>query len=143
MRVYWFHLHMLYSDMTIFFLQDEYLEAAPDSEGRQEPAETGIQNTSQAADAAAAPAAAQPALPASQVQVQTSAPARASAAKGPSNVKARPHAATRPRAAKAAQQDNPKAGVQQQQIASDETQTRYLRMMQESGVTPEEMEEAY
>ena len=134
--------------MTIFFLQDEYLEAAPESEARQEPAESGIQTISQTADVPAEPAAAQPALPASQIQVQTGAQAKAAAAKGPSTVRARPRAATRPRVAKVAQQGNPKAGVQQQQqqqqqIASDDTQTRYLRMMQESGVTPEEMEEAY
>lgn len=129
--------------MTICFLQDEYLEAAPESEGCQEAVDNGIQTTSQAADAIAGPAAAQPALPAPQVQVQAGAQASPSAAKGPSTVKARPRAATRSRAAKAAQQVKSTADVQQQQPAPDDSQTRYLRMMQESGVTPEEMEEAY
>lgn len=115
--------------------QDEYLEAAPESAGHQESADSGIQTTSQAAQA---PAAAQPALPAAQVHVPTGAQAKPLAGKGP---RARPHAATRPRAVKAAQQINPKAD--QQQIAPDVSQTRYLRMLQESGVTPEEMEEAY
>ena len=133
--------------MTICFLQDEYLEAAPESEGCQEAVDNGIQTTSQAADAIAGPAAAQPALPAlpaPQVQVQVGAQASPSAAKGPSTVKARPRAATRSRAAKAAQQVKSTTDVQQQQQpAPDDSQTRYLRMMQESGVTPEEMEEAY
>ena len=93
----------------------------------------------------AGPAAAQPALPAPQVQVQAGAQASPSAAKGPSTARVQPRAATRLRAAKSAQQVNSKAGSQQQQqqIPSDDSQTRYLRMMQESGVTPEEMEEGY
>ena len=126
--------------LTTCFLQDEYLEAAPEREGHQEPADTGMQTASQAAVVIAA---AQPALPAAQVQVQTGAQAKPSAGKGP---RARPHAVTRPRAVKAAQQTNPKVDQQQQQqqeIAPGDSQTRYLRMLQESGVTPEEMEEAY
>lgn len=125
--------------LTICFPQDEYLEAAPEGEGHQESANSGVQSTSQAVEA---PAAVQPALPAAQVQVQTGAQAKPSAGKGP---RARPHAATRPRAVKADQQVNPKADQQQQQqqIAPDDSQTRYLRMLQETGVTPEEMEEAY
>ena len=136
--------------LMIGFLQDDYLEAAPKSEGCQEPADAGIQTTSQAADAVTAPAAVQPALaalPAPQVQVQTDAKASPSAAKGPSTVRVQPRAATRTRATKAAQQVKSTADRQQQQqqhqIAPDDNQTRYLRMMQESGVTPEEMEEAY
>lgn len=126
--------------LTICLPQDEYLEAAPESEGHQESADRGVQTTSQAAEVSAA---AQPALAATQVQVQAGAQAQPSAGKWP---RARPHAVTRPRAAKAAQQINPKADQQQQQqqqIAPDDSQTRYLRMLQESGVTPEEMEEAY
>lgn len=97
---------------------------------------------SHAADTAPASAAGQPTLPASEVQ--TGAQGDPSGAKGPSAVRSRPRVAARPRAAKAAQQVNPKADVQQQQqVAADDSQTRYLRMMQESGVTPEEMEEAY
>ena len=131
--------------LTFWFPQDEYLEAAPGSEGCQEPADAGIQITSQAADAVAGPAAAQPALPVPQVQGQAGAQASPSAAKGPSIARVRPRAATCPRAAKAAEQVNSKAGSQQQQqqVASDNSQMRYLRMMQESGVTPEEMEEGY
>lgn len=70
-------------------------------------------------------------------------------AKGPGAARVRPRVTARPRAAKAAEQANPDAGVQQQQMqvqqqkASDNSETRYLRMLQESGVTPEEMEEAY
>ena len=122
--------------LTACFSQDEYLEAAPESEGHQESADTGMQTTSQAA---AAPAAAQPAVPTAQVQVQAGVQAKLSAGKGP---RARPHAVTRPKAVKAAQQVNAKVD-QQQQIVPDDSQTRYLRMLQESGVTPEEMEEAY
>lgn len=129
-------------------MQDEYLEAAPDGEGTQEAAATGMgRQARHVSDTATAAAGAQPASPVSEVQ--THAQANRLAAKGPSAARPRPRATSRLRTAKAAQQVNLKADVQQQQLqvqqqkASDDTETRYLRMMQESGVTPEEMEEAY
>lgn len=137
--------------LTIRLLQDEYLEAAPDAEGGPEPAATGTgmgRQIRHVSDTTTAIAEAQPALPVSEASTQLQADHLA--AKGPGAAKARPRVPARPRAAKAAEQANLKPGVQQQQQmqgqqqkASDNSETRYLRMLQESGVTPEEMEEAY
>ena len=90
------------------------------------------------------PAEAQTALP--KAEEQSGHCAGPASAKGPNLARARPRAAPRPRATRSAQQAAAKTDAQQQQQqqqqpAPDDGQNRYMRMMQEAGVTPEEMEE--
>lgn len=124
-------------------LQGDYLEAAPDDDDDDGAEMTTGPQSSTAPESTSAQE--QPGL--LKAEEQSGEQGQPAAAKGSKPTKARPHVVPRPRAAKSASQKVSEAGAQQKQQQQapvlDEGQNGFTRMMQEAGVTPEEMDEAY